>query len=928
MNEDLYLFLPSRIRGVYRHDQELAEVKDDHDAEVFVETKLRFLPEEQYRNVFVKYLAHRKDTKKSVEQGLLLGKEFQGSAREKYEQYFKQYGYFANHCLGRDGHGDNFLEAQFVKKVLAPILSVRGLLQVRPQKDICGYTVDFAVEGEKKYAFEIDGFGKFETRDDLDDFLRRQNAITNEGWTIYRFSYSDINGKKSVVGMTKKFVHDIFYRDVLLMRLLEHSPQETLCSNLNLCGSMDPVGLVNDFYRIQDSFACLLEQNHSIDEIIIKDGLDYPFPLVALSLSDLYRFLEEIENILEVGFELPNVHIVTERSWKENCGQYLDKGITAGPFSHGDAVRCIINKDRLAVSRSSENALDHDKLKIGFRENLEAEEIHKSLSYIVQTIFRYENGTKEFQNKVLQLVFNKKDVLGIFPTGSGKSFCFWLPALLKPGLTLVICPLKSLMKDQIMTLAAMGIASAAFINSDINKLQQQKILHDAKMGNIKILYVAPERIRISDFVKMFVEVQEFVRVNYVVIDEAHCISEWGHDFRPSYLNIPQFYQSLKAKNPGVQIIALTATAGQMVKKDIMNILKLQTDNVPPSGDLDRIHFSYQVVAVDGYEDKRKKFLEVINKSVPKALRKRNIEAVLQTENRREQKGAGLVYVIYADPHGRKSINDGIAHYLYETKRLIEPEFFAANDPNTFDPSKDYSEGRVRPFSSKIPTLCPICFSHRYTSDQGDSFQPSLPLFSKDDDEDQEDYSEDITGIPFAKAKKGQKKCWNCGHIFTVDDNNTGAGTPTAYPKSTRQNQYDFKRGKCDVLVATKGFGMGIDKENVRFTVHTSFASGIESWYQEAGRAGRDEERAHCIILADIPNIKCTNHLRNMEGPRVPECNQRRCPHGKQALCDYGKQHVMIKKSYPSVVADAVSSVSEHWIDLLHLSLNSQYTRIG
>lgn len=136
-----------------------------------------------------------------------------------------------------------------------------------------------------------------------------------------------------------------------------------------------------------------------------------------------------------------------------------------------------------------------------------------------------------------------------------------------------------------------------------------------------------------------------------------------------------------------------------------------------------------------------------------------------------------------------------------------------------------------------------------------------------------------------------------------------ANKPSKYQKVTFKNQEDFKKGQLDILVATKGFGMGIDKGSVRFVLHTSFASGIESWYQEAGRAGRDNERAHCVILAEIPNDNCIHQLEKIDEAKIPPCTNRgNCPYGRESLCDYGKQHVFIKRSYPSVEADIVSII--------------------
>lgn len=153
-------------------------------------------------------------------------------------------------------------------------------------------------------------------------------------------------------------------------------------------------------------------------------------------------------------------------------------------------------------------------------------------------------------------------------------------------------------------------------------------------------------------------------------------------------------------------------------------------------------------------------------------------------------------------------------------------------------------------------------------------------------------------------KSDIKKCSHCGFKFAATD----AVTPLNWQDLVKTNQNEFKDSGFDILVATKGFGMGIDKSSVRFIVHTSLSSGLESWYQEVGRAGRDNERAHIVLLVDPPNESCRHELLDGEIKR-PRCSYRGgCPHGRESLCDYGKQHMFIAGSYPGAESDAVSAL--------------------
>ncbi len=327
-------------------------------------------------------------------------------------------------------------------------------------------------------------------------------------------------------------------------------------------------------------------------------------------------------------------------------------------------------------------------------------------SKILKQYFGYDSF-REGQEELVGSILEGQDTFGIMPTGAGKSICFQVPALIMDGITLVISPLISLMKDQVEGLNQAGV-HAAYLNSSLTAGQYQKALGFAKEGRYKIIYVAPERLVTDSFLDFALH----AHISMLVVDEAHCVSQWGQDFRPSYLKIVEFIGRLP-KRPVIS--AFTATATKEVRDDIIDILLLQNPKVVSTG-FDRPNLYFAVQSPKDKYGAMKNFLEL------------------------HPGQSGIIYCLT-----RKYVEE-----VYE--RLGEEGFSVTK------------------------------------------------------------YHAGLSDI------------------------------------ERKANQEDFIYSRAEIMVATNAFGMGIDKSDVRFVVHYNMPKNMESYYQEAGRAGRDGEAAECILL--------------------------------------------------------------------------------
>ena len=329
------------------------------------------------------------------------------------------------------------------------------------------------------------------------------------------------------------------------------------------------------------------------------------------------------------------------------------------------------------------------------------------------------SGFRPGQEALVDALLSGRDALGVMPTGAGKSVCYQLPALLLPGLTLVISPLISLMKDQVTALAQAGIP-AACINSSLDAEESREVYRQVRRGGCRLLYAAPERLQAEGFRRLL----EGVPVSLLAVDEAHCVSQWGQDFRPSYLALAGLRASLPDRPP---VGAFTATATAAVRRDIEDLLTLR-DPLRVTTGFDRPNLFFEVVRARDKDLWLSRFLA-------------------------ERPGqSGIVYCA--------------------TRKTVDAVW-----------------------SSLL-----------------------------------------AQGIPAARYHAGMED------------------------QERRRSQEGFVYDRARVMVATNAFGMGIDKSNVSFVVHYNMPKDLESYYQEAGRAGRDGAPARCVLLYAPGDVQTAKYL--------------------------------------------------------------------
>jgi len=368
---------------------------------------------------------------------------------------------------------------------------------------------------------------------------------------------------------------------------------------------------------------------------------------------------------------------------------------------------------------------------------------------------------REGQWEGLSRALRGLDALVLMPTGHGKSVVYQLTSLLRPGVGLVVDPIISLMEDQVFNLARIGISRCAHITSDTPRESRDHLLSDIAQGNYLFCFVSPERLQIPSFREALRSLTVHSPVSCVSIDEAHCVSEWGHDFRTAYLNLARNCREF-CESDGIQppLLGLTGTASRAVLKDVKRELDIQDfDAIITPTSFDRPELKFKILTCSS--DEKFARLRGLMESLPAHFGESRSEFF---STRGSQTASGLIFAPHVNwKFGVKDIAERI-----QSELGINATYYAGTAPKHFD-----------------------------------------------------------------------RNSWR---------------------QTKKEVAERFRANEDTIMVATKAFGMGIDKPNIRFTIHYCIPSSIESFYQEAGRAGRDKKDTLCVVIASNDQPQRTSRL--------------------------------------------------------------------
>lgn len=764
---------------------------------------------------------------------------------------------------------DSDLERTFITEQSDPIL--RQLLQ--PQRELESITnksehhsqrVDFAFDfpyitedengiNKRGCVIELDGNNYHSTTQQRILDQQRINELVAKGWYCIRLKENEIN----------KPFNDYNHLGSEYVKMIEKAYSKKLDTDWTriLQLVLSPIAVARMEKTILEALMTeRLNINTKKWKILVKE---HDVPCAALAFEDLREMFEHLTQLSNdyCDMKFPDVELTivsTEEfaSSPLHCGKRVLKGEYHSNIEFDMVIdfailrraglentdfseyrcknNCYFNVRSAHYHRNERKIYTSNKIKYkpivqsnqqGRYDNIK--ENVNNLRYFLQLLFR-KTDFRPGQTPILSRALQNKSVIGLLPTGGGKSLTYQIAAMLQPGVTLVIDPLRSLMKDQFDGLIWAGIDTCTYINSAIevpdsitgkNEIERYRIEERERrakrmeQSELNFVFLSPERLSILNFRERLKNMRETgVYFSYGVIDEVHCVSEWGHDFRFSYLHLGRnLYQyvlpkQIEGENNHISLFGLTATASFDVLADVERELSgngafpLDSETIVRDGNTNRFELQYKIEPIQiNFKDKKgflepdkwaifdtkKEALDGLITNLPNYLNELLTEESIDRIKDGYEKG----------PRQDNNVNS------ISLSVLIPEEIFTVSDSYTyggivFCPHKNNTGVSVKENANNIREKHPDVVIGTFVGSNSD---------------DNNDTSEDEDKISFKYLKL-------------------------------------FRDNKTPLMIATKAFGMGIDKPNVRFTINMNYSSSLESYVQEAGRAGRDRKMALSTIM--------------------------------------------------------------------------------
>lgn len=652
-----------------------------------------------------------------------------------------------------------------ISQLFEPQRKIETMLPANEAQNYFGQKVDFAIETvDVKVVVEIDGIQHFQDQVQMNLDNQRRNALRNNGWKVIEITAAEI--RQGLGGENINALRQILIDSRYLSRL----NQLELTNYSELSDKLIQIPLL--VARFQKSFLWALKKGYiNFNQerwmfCIIEEGLSF----AKYAIEDLKEWLNNFCSLY--NWSLPEVQYRTLTTTEEFTPSDNNEILFYISLKKRQAIaeKNLIqrNGNHLSFLITSEFHFSNNfKINSTFPFSYEiGENNEKALLFLLQSIFRKENYW-EGQIEILKRSLALKPVIGLLPTGAGKSLTYQLSALLQPGVALVVDPLRSLMFDQADNLNNYLIENISFINSELTSAERAQVVNEMSNGKYHFVFIAPERFQDSNFRNSLIQMTVSFSIPYLVIDEAHCVSEWGHDFRTSYLNLAKTAKKYCAfQNHTPTVLALTGTASYSVLTDVQREIGIDEEEAkiyPSTFNRDELQFDiYSTPSAN----KKNILLGLLQNTIPNVFNTDQNE-LFQTNGNNTK--SGLIFVPWTNNVFGSQVRDELQNNLN-----VQVGFFSGSVPNYFLPNAHRVQREIE---------------------------------------------------------------WN---------------------KEKRRIQNGFKNNEFPILVSTKAFGMGIDKPNVRYTIHFGIPSSLEAFYQEAGRAGRDRNTSHCIIIFSDDNPTIAN----------------------------------------------------------------------